>query len=122
MTRKGRPIRRRVGRLFPDFPPLYVDPRDLAAIADKNSPMKSIGPAQKTSSVPVGHISFGQFIDHDITLDLSSSFARLDSPESTPNARTPTLDLDSIYGAGRQVQADKLGPNGLFTLLDLLSF
>lgn len=88
------------GRIFPDFPPLYTDPRELAAIGDKNGPMKSTGPAKKTTSVPVGHIFFGQFIDHDITLDLNSSFARLDRPEATINFRTPTLDLDNIYGAG----------------------
>ncbi|SNT05789.1 peroxidase family protein [Sphingopyxis indica] len=90
----------RFGRMFPHAPPLYVDPRDLAAIADKNGPMKSTGPAKKTSGIPVGHIFFGQFIDHDITLDLTSSFARLDPAEATINFRTPTLDLDSIYGDG----------------------
>ena len=90
----------RFGRMFPHAPPLYVDPRDLAAIADKDGPMKSTGPAKKTTSVPVAHIFFGQFIDHDITLDLTSSFARLDAAESTVNFRTPTLDLDNIYGDG----------------------
>jgi len=90
----------RFGRMFPHAPPLYIDPRDLAAIADKNGPMKSTGPARKTSGVPVGHIFFGQFIDHDITLDLTSSFARLDAAEATENFRTPTLDLDNIYGDG----------------------
>ena len=90
----------RFGRMFPHAPPLYIDPRVLAAIADKNGPMKSTGPAKKTSTVPVGHIFFGQFIDHDITLDLTSSFSRLDDAANTPNFRTPTLDLDNIYGDG----------------------
>ncbi len=90
----------RFGRIFPNLPALYVAPDQLAAIGAANGPMKSTGAAQKTDSVPVGHIFFGQFIDHDITLDLGSSFARLDRAEGTTNFRTPTLDLDCIYGDG----------------------
>lgn len=90
----------RFGRMLPNLPALYTDPIGLAAIGDKNGPMKSTGAAQKTTSIPVGHIFFGQFVDHDITLDLTSSFARLDRPENTTNFRTPTLDLDCVFGAG----------------------
>ncbi len=64
--------------------------------------MESTGAAKKTASVAVGHIFFGQFVDHDVTLDLTSSFARLDRPEDTTNFRTPTLDLDCIYGDGHE--------------------
>lgn len=90
----------RFGRLFPELPALYIDPDHLAAIGAKNGPMKSKGAAQKTDNIAVGQIFFGQFVDHDITLDLTSSFARLDQPEETENFRTPTLDLDCIYGDG----------------------
>ena len=88
------------GRMFPDLPPLYIAPGHLAAIGAKDGPMKSTGAAQKTVDMPVGHAFFGQFVDHDITLDLASSFARLDRAQETPNFRTPTLDLDCIYGDG----------------------
>jgi hypothetical protein len=90
----------RFGRMFPELPPLYIDPDVLRAVGDKSGPMKSTGAAQRASSIAVGHIFFGQFIDHDITLDLSSSFARLDRPEDTTDFRTPVLDLDCIYGDG----------------------
>lgn len=90
----------RFGRMLPKLPALYTDPQSLAAIGDKNGPLKSSGTAKKTNSVPVGHIFFGQFIDHDLTLDLTSSFSRLDRPEDTTNFRTPSLDLDSIFGTG----------------------
>lgn len=90
----------RFGRMLPHLPALYTDPLSLAAIGDKNGPLKSTGSASKTSSVAVGQIFFGQFIDHDITLDLTSSFARLDGAEATTNFRTPSLDLDCIFGAG----------------------
>lgn len=90
----------RFGRMFPGLAPLYSPPAALRAIGDANGPMKSTGSAQKTTSVAVGQVFFGQFVDHDITLDLTSSFARTDRPEATDNARTPTLDLDCIYGDG----------------------
>lgn len=90
----------RFGRMLPDAPPLYIDPQHLSAIGRNDGPMKQQGSAAKTKNIPVGHIFFGQFIDHDITLDLTSSFARLDRPEDTTNFRTPTLDLDCIYGDG----------------------
>lgn len=90
----------RFGRMLPHLPALYTDPQSLAAVGAQNGPMKSSGAAQKTASVSVGHIFFGQFVDHDLTLDLTSSFARLDRPESTINFRTPVLDLDCIFGDG----------------------
>ncbi len=90
----------RFGRMFSDLPPLYVDPDALAALGAKNGPMKSTGAAKKTKNIPVGHIFFGQFVDHDITLDLTSSFAQLNRPENISNFRTPTLDLDCVYGDG----------------------
>ena len=90
----------RFGRMAPSAAPLYVDPQALEAIGAKNGPMQHSGSALKTQAVPVAHIFFGQFVDHDITLDISSSFARLDRAEDTTNVRTPTLDLDCIYGDG----------------------
>ncbi|MDX1669264.1 MAG: heme peroxidase family protein, partial [Limnobacter sp.] len=57
-----------------------------------------------TDNVPAGHIFFGQFIDHDITLDDSSSLASNNIPGETENVRTPTLDLDCIYGQGPEAQ------------------
>lgn len=48
--------------------------------------------------VPAGYTYFGQFIDHDLTFDTTSS---LDKPGSIPtNLRTPRLDLDCLYGSG----------------------
>jgi Animal haem peroxidase len=50
-----------------------------------------------------GTTFFGQFLDHDITFDVSSSLGRTTDPESTPNLRTPSVDLDSVYGGGPAV-------------------
>ena len=43
---------------------------------------------------------FGQFVDHDVTFDTSSKLGVPTDPLTSPTGRTPSLDLDSVYGAG----------------------
>ncbi len=58
--------------------------------------------------VPAGYTYFGQFVDHDLTFDNTSSLntADLNPPDDHPesrmptNLRTPRFDLDSLYGDG----------------------
>lgn len=45
-------------------------------------------------------VFFGQFIDHDMTLDVSSSFDQINDPTGIGNVRTPILDLDLVQGGG----------------------
>lgn len=52
------------------------------------------------SSIPAGFTYVGQFVDHDITLDVSSSLDALTDANTVNNMRTPALDLDSLYGRG----------------------
>jgi hypothetical protein len=47
-----------------------------------------------------GTTFFGQFMDHDMTFDLSSPLGKASSPQRYQNGRTPSFDLDSVYGAG----------------------
>jgi hypothetical protein len=47
-----------------------------------------------------GTTFFGQFMDHDMTFDTGSPLGKPTSPEQSRNARTPSFDLDSVYGAG----------------------
>ena len=47
-----------------------------------------------------GMTFFGQFVDHDITLDASSAIGTKIDPRSIRNIRTPALDLDCVYGDG----------------------
>lgn len=50
---------------------------------------------------PIGIAIFGQFIDHDITLDVVTSLGEVSgNPDHIENLRTPRLDLDSIYARG----------------------
>jgi len=54
--------------------------------------------------IPAGYTFFGQFIDHDLTLDTTSSLDRLTDPERIHNFRTPRFDLDCVYGRGPKDQ------------------
>lgn len=96
----------RFGRMFPHLPPAYTLPQILEEIGsgDDNGPMNNGDTSDRTQTVSVGMVIFGQFIDHDITLDTSSSFASVNHPTEINNVRTPTLDLDSIYGTGPEAQ------------------
>jgi hypothetical protein len=52
------------------------------------------------SSVPSGFVYFGQFVDHDITLDVSSTLDTQVDANTINNMRSASLDLDSLYGRG----------------------
>src|SRR5207342_3825399 len=47
-----------------------------------------------------GTTFMGQFMDHDMTFDVASPLGKPVSPRAMPNGRTPSFDLDSVYGAG----------------------
>ena len=51
-------------------------------------------------AIPAVYTYFGQFVDHDVTFDPTSSFERKNDPDALHNFRTPRLDLDSLYGSG----------------------
>lgn len=52
------------------------------------------------SSIPAGFTYFGQFVDHDVTFDVSSSLDVATDANTINNMRSPALDLDSVYGSG----------------------
>jgi hypothetical protein len=95
----------RFGRMFPDLAPSYVSQPKLSAVGSPGGPMDAGAAKPKTTSVPVGMVFFGQFVDHDITLDASTSFVEIiDDAGQVTNVRSPTLDLDCIYGLGPEAQ------------------
>lgn len=63
-----------------------------------------------------GYAFLGQFIDHDVTFDSSSSLQRALDPHSLIDFRTPRLDLDSIYGGGLAQQPYLYDERGRFVL------
>ncbi|HEX8539084.1 MAG TPA: peroxidase family protein, partial [Cystobacter sp.] len=104
--------RGRFGRLFPalsafapDNPKVREALLQLGArggLMDANDPP----PPQPNPNNPdnttisAGFTFFGQFVDHDLTFDPTSSLERQNDPEALENFRTPALELDSVYGSG----------------------
>jgi len=53
------------------------------------------------SQIPAGFTYLGQFVDHDLTFDKTSVMLGQNvSPALLLQGRSPSLDLDSLYGAG----------------------
>jgi Animal haem peroxidase len=52
-------------------------------------------------NIPAGYTYLGQFIDHDLTMDATDVSLGTDvTPADLLQGRSPTLDLDSLYGGG----------------------
>jgi hypothetical protein len=65
-------------------------------------------------TMTAGSTFVGQFTDHDITFDQTSQLGVTQNPLTSPNARTPALDLDSVFGGGPGIRPDLyvLNPDG----------
>lgn len=58
-----------------------------------------------------GTTFFGQFLDHDMSFDLTSTLGYTTPPITSVNTRTPTFDLDSVYGEGPTGSPQLYDPN-----------
>jgi hypothetical protein len=88
------------GRMFPMLPGLDVADDKLFELAMAMNDPDPSSPGGDNSAVPAGYTYLAQFIDHDITLDLTPLDQQQNDPLSTQNFRSPALDLDSVYGPG----------------------
>ncbi len=92
------------GKLFPKLKPLSISEEQAKILGGKGSPMDDANDSSGDSHLPAGYTFFAQFIDHDITLDTVTDLhgAPLSSEEIShlANLRTPTLDMDCVYGFG----------------------
>jgi hypothetical protein len=91
------------GRLFPTLPSYRFGEAPLIKLGATSDLMRDPAgdaPEGDSTTIPTGMTFFGQFIDHDITFDPTSSLERQNDPEAIHNFRTPLLELDSVYGAG----------------------
>ena len=58
-------------------------------------------PGGGQSHIPAGFTYLGQFLDHDLTFDKTNVMLGANvTPAQLLQARSPSLDLDSLYGAG----------------------
>jgi hypothetical protein len=91
---------------FNSLLPLRKHGYNMQALAELAEQMKGEvdtvkdGPdPEENLMVPAGYTYFGQFIDHDLTFDSTSSL-NPNATVSPTNLRTPRFDLDCLYGDG----------------------
>jgi len=84
-----------------------LDQGPVALIVD---PALSVNNPNNTSHT-AGVTFVGQFMDHDMTFDVGSRLGKPTEPRKAKNARTPTFDLDSVYGAGPMADPRLYDPN-----------
>jgi hypothetical protein len=111
----------RFGRMFPRLAPFasstpqmraaLMDIAKLGGIMDAKDDL-SKGPVLLITDLSLsannpnnpthtaGTTFFGQFLDHDMTFDQTSKLGVPVDPKRSPNARNPTLELDTVYGLG----------------------
>lgn len=97
----------RFGKMFPESAPFRPADDELIALAQ--AMLEAAGDddaAANHPSLPAGFTYLGQFIDHDITFDKTVGLPQIDDPALIEQARTPNLDLDSVYGFGPGSEAD----------------
>lgn len=106
-------------RLLPPNPQPF-DEAKLRALADAmivdDDELNDGADAEENLFVPAGYTYFGQFVDHDLTFDTTSSFTDLTAPAT--NLRTPALDLDCVYGSGPDDQPYMYAADGATLLPD----
>ena len=89
----------RFGRLFSDLPPLFTNPQQLNELGAHGGIMDDGNANTRTETVAVGQVFFGQFVDHDITLDVSSSLDTVNNPDQIENLRrTDRMGTGALRG------------------------
>lgn len=123
-------------RLRVRFPGAHLPSGDARTEADTVAALEALGTAMieapgpdpsGDSTVPAVYTYWGQFIDHDITLNTNGNdlgalaqgdivvepftvFSPADVTAGLHNARHPSLNLDSMYGSGPRFPGEEGGP------------
>jgi len=115
----------RFTRLFPDLPAARFDHADLERLAREmtappEDPVPTGADPEENRAIPAAYTYLGQFIDHDLTFDPTSSLresltrAQL---QALVDFRTPRFDLDNLYGRGPDDQPYMYEEDGIHMLL-----
>lgn len=105
------------GRMFPQLRGAAYFMRDMDSLANAMGALEDLGDeteldAEENLGLPSGYTYFGQFIDHDLTLDAISLSMKQEDLSAAINFRTPALDLDCLYGRGPDDQPYMYDPDG----------
>jgi len=113
----------RFGRIFQNLPPFRPTDASLTALGtEMTKAFAPPAPATRDGPVPAGYTYFGQFVDHDITKDTTPGLPQTAplagvNPDVIKQARSPSLDLDSVYGIPDGADPRLLAGDGLHFLL-----
>ena len=77
------------GRMFPTLDPLRASDDALFELAQAMKDPDPADPAGDNPDIPGGFTYLGQFVDHDLTLDLTPLDAQASDPLATTNFRSP---------------------------------
>ena len=97
------------GRIFRALPPAEFGPTEVETRANLHVLAKNMvssldkpkdGADPEESGIPALFTYLGQFVDHDLTFDPSSSLQQQNDPDGLIDYRTPKFDLDNVYGRG----------------------
>jgi len=106
----ARPFAQTLGRVMPANPVRIKNITHAEVIQALDDLSQSMGVTENTDGpADAGMTFFGQFVDHDITLDATSALGTRIDPATIPNVRTPSLDLDCVYGAGPEASPHLYG-------------
>ena len=84
------------GRMFPSLPPFHPPREQLVALGRAMRDPNGADPAGDNLRLPAGYTYLGQFIDHDITFDVTPLGEAAIDPLAVDNFRSPKLDLDGL--------------------------
>jgi len=91
-------------RMFPHLPPQGANnpnlQEGLIELGEHMMDDSNDRPRQLGKLAPAGYTYLGQFIDHDLTFDITPLRAANRDADHRRNYRTPFLDLDQLYGGG----------------------
>jgi hypothetical protein len=93
----------RFGRMFPTLearPPTGLAMAEEFGMPGGRMDGGETTHAQDSTTLDARFTFLGQFIDHNITFDVTSMLGRQVDPEAIRNFRPPMLDLDHLYGSG----------------------
>jgi hypothetical protein len=103
---RARPLAAAVEAAAPPFRFTRMGPKGerlTDATLERVADAMTSGRRRPESRIPAGFTYLGQFVDHDLTFDRTTvMLGERVTPAQLVQARSPSLDLDSLYGAGPQ--------------------
>jgi hypothetical protein len=126
-TKPDEVINGRFIQLFPHLSPARFEEADLRELAGVMTAKQERRPTPETRRDPeedpeitAAYTYLGQFVDHDLTFDLTSHLREFLNPveiRALADFRTPRFDLDNLYGRGPGDQPYMYKRHGIRMLL-----